>query len=239
MSTLAFLYFGPDPFPPSPPSPISPLFLFPHTFPAASSPHTSLRPPVPAATCRSIGRCCARTAHAGDADIAPAAWRFGGAKPGGGWGWGVRLAGLSRGAGCWAGIALEVEGTAGTGREGMGVLVVPMPEGAGVAGGDRAAQHPGTGVRGTGLVCWEMSVQRAGAVLPAASAPLLAGRPPLDQSPSSPALGRGAGTPLRRDRPWSQCRMEGGNTRVTPSQAQPGASGVFLIISAWVTRGIL
>lgn len=59
------------------------------------------------------------------------------------------------------------------------------------------------------------------------------GRPPLDQNLSPPTLAAG----------WDPCtEPDPGLTvwgRGAPSWARPGASGAFLIISAWVTWGLL
>lgn len=88
--TLAFLYSAPNLYSgPAPPQrlPFHPLVLLLHPFPAASSPHTYLCPPVPTATRRCTSRRCACADHAGDAGIAPVAWGLRDAERGGLAGW--------------------------------------------------------------------------------------------------------------------------------------------------------
>lgn len=138
---------------------------------------------------------------------------------------GVWLAGPNRGAGHWTGTAPEAEGM-------EGVLVALLPEGAGVAG---AAVLRGVLARNCELQGW--SAQKClcrGQGLsfpppPPRSRPAVLGPKPI---PSH--SGRGAGTPCAGLDPGP---MVGGRSAL--SQAWPGTSGAFLIISAWVTRGFL
>ena len=218
MCTLAFLYSAPDlcsgPVPPR--LPFHPLVFLPHPFPAASSPHTYPCPQPPAAA--PAGAVHVRAVLAMPV-LPPQRGGFG--EPS----LGVWLAGTNHGAGHWAGIALEAEGT-------EEVLAAPLPESAGVAGG---AVLRGVLARGCELRGWPAQkclCRGQGLSFPP---PPPRSRPAaLGPKPIPSCSDRGARTPCAGPDPgptvWGRSAL---------SRAQLGASGAFLIISAWVTQGFL
>lgn len=111
--------------------------------------------------------------------------------------------------------------------------MAPLLESAGAARG-LCCTASCTGLRAVGLASSEMCVQRAGAVLPAASAPLPTRLAALGAKPMPSCSGHWARTPCVGLDPGP---IVGGCYVL--SRARLGASGAFLIISAWVTRGFL
>lgn len=123
-----------------------------------------------------------------------------------------------------AGLALHLRWRGQRGPDGReGFLAVPVLEG---AGGAVLRSVLAGGVRCVGLSCWEMSVQRAGAVLLAASTP---GQLPLDQIPSPPTLAVGPGPPVWGPGPGPMA----GGTR----HPEPGSAGSQRGISHHLTLG--
>lgn len=201
-----------EPVPPRPP--FHPLFLLPHAFSSACSPHTSLCPPCPLPP---------TAAPAGALHVLvilvlpPEVWGLRGAGWGSGW--------PGQAVGQSAGLALLLE-------EVEGVLVTLCCQKVTLWLGGPCCVASWHGAMSFGLACLEMSVQRSGAVLPTASA--LSWQAALGPKLVSFHSGCRAGTPCTEPDPGLTVWGRG-----APSWARPGASGAFLIISAWVTWGLL